>query len=74
MASQDTTPPRGTPRVLLTPEQVAAALNIGRTNTYALIKAGELRSLLIGRLRRIPLDEVEAYVSRLKAEQHFAAA
>jgi excisionase family DNA binding protein len=74
MTSQDTTPPRGTPRVMLTPEQAAAALCVGRTTIFALMKSGELRSLLIGRLRRIPLDEVEAYVSRLKTEQHLAAA
>jgi len=63
-----------TPRVLLTPEQAAAALGIGRTNAYALIKSGELRSLLIGRLRRIPLDEIYAYTARLMTEQHPATA
>lgn len=70
MTSQDTTPPRGTPRVMLTVEQAAAALSAGRTTVFALIKSGELHSLLIGRLRRIPLDEVEAYTARLTAEQH----
>ena len=58
------------PRVMLTAEQAADALGIGRTTVFALIKSGELRSLLIGRLRRIPLDEVEAYSARLTAEQH----
>ena len=66
----DSTPPRGTPRVMLTAEQAAAALNIGRTSVYALIKSGELRSLLIGRLRRIPLDEIQAYTARLTTQQH----
>ena len=70
MTSQDTTPPRGTPRVMFTAEQAAAALCVGRTTVFALMKSGELRSLLIGRLRRIPLDEVEAYTARLAAEQH----
>ena len=70
MTSQNATPPRGTPRLMLTAEQAAVALGIGRTTVYALIKSGELRSLLIGRLRRIPLDEVEAYTARLTAEQH----
>lgn len=66
----DSTPPRGTPRVMLTAEQTAAALKVGRTTVYALIKSGELRSLHIGRLRRIPLDEVHAYTVRLTAQQH----
>lgn len=58
------------PRIMLTAEQAADALGIGRTTVYALIKSGELRSLLIGRLRRIPLDEVEAFSARLTSEQH----
>lgn len=70
MTSQDTTPPRGTPRIMLTVEQTAAALNIGRTTVFALIKSGELRSLHIGRLRRIPLDEIQAYTTRLTTQQH----
>lgn len=70
MTSQDTTPTRGTPRVMLTVEQAAAALSVGRTTVFALIKSGELRSLLIGRLRRIPLDEIQAYTARLTAQQH----
>jgi excisionase family DNA binding protein len=61
--------PARAPRLMLTAEQAADALGIGRTTVYALIKSGELRSLLIGRLRRIPLDEVEAYTTRLAAAQ-----
>lgn len=64
-----TTPPRA-PRVMLTVEQAADALGIGRTTTFALIKSGELRSLLIGRLRRIPLDEIQAYTARLNTQPH----
>ena len=56
------------PRVMLTAEQAADALGIGRTTVYALIKSGELRSLRIGRLRRIPADEIDAYTARLTAE------
>jgi excisionase family DNA binding protein len=61
--------PQTTPRVMLTAEQAADALSIGRTTVYALIKTGELRSLLIGRLRRIPVDAITAYTARLAAEQ-----
>jgi excisionase family DNA binding protein len=55
---------------MLTPEQAADALSIGRTTLYALIKSGELCSLRIGRLRRIPADEITAYTARLIAAQH----
>jgi excisionase family DNA binding protein len=58
------------PRILLTVEEGAEALGIGRTTTFALIKNGELKSVKVGRLRRIPLDEIRAYTTRLLAEQY----
>ncbi|MGH3914797.1 MAG: excisionase family DNA-binding protein [Pseudonocardiaceae bacterium] len=62
--------PRPTPeRVLLTVEEAAERLNIGKTKTYALVKAGEIESLLIGRLRRIHTDAINAYATRLVTEQ-----
>lgn len=58
------------PRVMLTVEQAAAVLGIGRTNMYALIKSGEIESVRIGRLRRVPADAIDAYTARLTAEQN----
>lgn len=66
----DQPPTTRAPRVMLTVEQAAQALSIGRTTAYALIKSGELRSLLIGRLRRVPLDEIHAYTARLNTDQN----
>lgn len=57
------------PRRMLTVEQAADALGIGRTTTYALVKTGELESVRIGRLRRIPADAINAYTARLQADQ-----
>lgn len=59
-----------TPRVMLNPEQAAESLGIGRTTMYALIKTGDIESVKIGRLRRIPQDALESYTQRLIAEQH----
>lgn len=56
-------------RVLLTVEEAAERLHIGKTKTYALVKAGEIESVLIGRLRRIHIDAVNAYAARLVAAQ-----
>jgi excisionase family DNA binding protein len=56
-------------RVLLTVEEAAERLHIGKTKTYALVKAGEIESVLIGRLRRIHIDAVNAYAARLTAGQ-----
>ena len=38
---------------------------MGRTSIYSLIASGELRSVKIGRSRRIPADALEEYVGRL---------
>lgn len=54
------------PRLLLTVEEAAERLNIGRTLTYALLTAGELESVHIGRVRRTPVTAVHSYVEGLR--------
>ncbi len=54
-------------RLLLTPEEAAEVLRVGRTTVYALMKGGDLRSVHIGRSCRIPQAELERYVRRLQA-------
>lgn len=54
---------------LLTIEQAAGCLGLRRSKTYELIQTGELGSVKIGKLRRIPVRLIEAYVERLIAEQ-----
>jgi excisionase family DNA binding protein len=51
--------------VVLTVEQAANRLGIGRTLMYELVKRGDVRSVSIGRLRRIPAQCVDEYVARL---------
>lgn len=58
------------PRRMLTVEQAAEALNVGRTTMFALVKSGDIESVRIGHLRRIPADAIDAYVASLVAEQH----
>jgi excisionase family DNA binding protein len=53
-------------RLVLTVEEAAERLGIGRTMMYALITAGEVESVRIGRLRRVPTDALERYVSDLR--------
>jgi excisionase family DNA binding protein len=52
-------------RLLLRPEEVASALGIGRTRVFELMRVGELRSVKIGKSRRIPTDAVREYVAGL---------
>ncbi|MEU7402744.1 helix-turn-helix domain-containing protein [Streptomyces sp. NPDC044948] len=54
--------------VLLTVEEAARCLRIGRTTCFALIRTGELESLTIGGLRRVPADAPAAYLARRRAE------
>ena len=54
-------------RLLLTPEEAAKVLRVGRTTVYSLMKSGDLRAVHIGRSCRIPQAEVEHYVRRLQA-------
>jgi excisionase family DNA binding protein len=56
-------------RVLLTVEEAAERLHIGKTKTYALVKTGEIESVLIGRLRRIHIDAINSYTARLASQQ-----
>jgi excisionase family DNA binding protein len=56
-------------QLLLTPEEAARALRVGRTTVYALMKIGELRPVYIGRSCRLPAAELEQYVSRLQSLQ-----
>ncbi|SDM04095.1 transcriptional regulator, AlpA family [Geodermatophilus siccatus] len=53
--------------LLLTPEEAAEVLRVGRTTIYALMKAGELHAVHIGRSCRISHAELERYVHRLEA-------
>ncbi len=56
-----------TVRLLLTVEEAAQRLGIGRTLMYALVKEGEVESVQIGRLRRIPADSLPRYLDQLRA-------
>lgn len=49
---------------IMTPEEVADYLRLAVRTIYALLKRGELRGIKIGRVWRIPLSEVQAYVDR----------
>ena len=53
-------------RVLLTVRDAAQRLSCGRSLLYQLIAEGELETIKLGRLRRVPVDAVEALVDRLR--------
>ncbi len=52
-------------QLLFTTSEAARVLRVGRTTVYALIGAGELRPVHIGRSCRVSRGELERYVARL---------
>ena len=50
-------------RVLFTVEEAAHALGIGRTRMFELIHIGAVETVLIGRLRRVPVDALHAFIA-----------
>lgn len=54
-------------KVLLTPEETAHTLGIGRSKVYELLRAGVLESVRIGACRRIPVAAVSDYLASLRA-------
>jgi excisionase family DNA binding protein len=60
-------------KLLFSPEHAADKLEIGRTRMYALLKSGELRSVKIGRSRRVTAGALQDYVNRLEGKAPSAA-
>jgi excisionase family DNA binding protein len=52
-------------KLLLTPEEAAEALSLGRTKVYQLIGEGRLRSVRIGKSRRVPASALAELVDHL---------
>jgi excisionase family DNA binding protein len=52
--------------LLLTVEEIAKRLRLGRTLVYRLISSGELESVKVGRLRRVPAECLPEYVATLR--------
>jgi excisionase family DNA binding protein len=55
--------------LLLTAEEAAKELRIGRTRMYDLMRRGEIVSIKVDGSRRVPYGALTDYVKRLIAEQ-----
>jgi excisionase family DNA binding protein len=56
------------PRLLLRIEEAAQLLGIGRSLMYRLVMSGQVESVHVGRLHRIPVECLSEHVSRLRQE------
>jgi excisionase family DNA binding protein len=54
--------------VLLTVEEAAERLRISRTSMYRLVSTGEVETVTVGRLRRVPAECLIEYVARLRQD------
>jgi excisionase family DNA binding protein len=60
--------------LLLTAEEAAAELRIGRSRMFDLIREGAIQSVKIGTSRRITRSALAAYVATLEADAEAASA
>lgn len=55
------------PRLVLSVVEAAQRIGIGRSRMYELIAAGEVESIHIGRLHKVPIDALADLVERQRA-------
>ena len=65
-------PPQGV-RLVLTIEEAAERLGVGRSLMYALVNSGAVESIRIGRLHRVPADALTEFVQELRVKKRGAA-
>jgi len=53
------------PRVLYRVEDAAELLSVSRTRIYELIRSDQLRTVQVGKSRRVPARSLDDYVTRL---------
>ena len=58
------------PRLLLTIQEAAERLSVGETTLHGLLRTGALQSVKIGSARRVPVDAIEDFVSRLRGHRN----
>lgn len=55
--------------LLLKPDEAAAQLRLSRATLYQLLASGRLRSIAVGRARRIPRQALSEFIELLMDEQ-----
>lgn len=75
VADRDTGPSQGdTTLVGLTVAEAARRIGIGRTKLYEYVASGEIPSVKIGRLRRIPAEAVPEFLARRQGARDYTTA
>jgi excisionase family DNA binding protein len=58
------------PRLLLSTSEVARSLGVSQRFVKQLIQGGDLPSLKVGRLRRVTLSDLDAWIDRQRGADH----
>ena len=61
------------PRLLLTVEEAADRIGICRSNMFKLIRQGDIKSVKVGRLRRVAPAALEDFIQQLSTGEDSAA-
>ena len=56
-------------KLLLKVEDVCERLSLGRSKVYEMMASGELRSVQVGRSRRVPAPALDELLARLEQDQ-----
>lgn len=56
-------------RLLISVEEAAQILGIGRTHAYALVRWKMIKSVKIGRTRRVVVSSLNEYIEQLLGEE-----
>jgi excisionase family DNA binding protein len=73
MTAADQTHANEGSRLLYSVAEAASQLGVGRTYMFRLIATGEIESIKVGKLRKIPRDALNSYVDQQR-EGHATAA
>ena len=55
--------------VLITVDELAARLSIGRTAAWELVRKRKIKSVKIGRTRRVPITSLQEYIEQLLEDE-----
>ena len=56
-------------KLLYTVDEAAQRLGIGRSHTYVFVLRGDIRSVKIGRSRRVPAEALDEFIAKLRSDQ-----
>jgi excisionase family DNA binding protein len=54
---------------LITVQDTAAMLSIGRTAAWELVRKHKIKSIKIGRTRRVPIAAIQEYIAQLLEDE-----